>query len=107
MPNAIEVSNVTMKFNMSKDKVDSIKEYFIKLCKRQLRFEEFTALQNVSVNIEKGEMCIRDRIYIENYSFLLDLKLMILTLRVVMMPDKTEGIQQGERMAQTKKTTEE
>ena len=53
MPNAIEVSNVTMKFNMSKDKVDSIKEYFIKLCKRQLRFEEFTALQNVSVNIEK------------------------------------------------------
>ena len=44
-----------------------------------------------------------DLIYIENYSFLLDLKLMILTLRVVMMPDKTEGIQQGERMAQTKK----
>ena len=56
MPNAIEVSNVTMKFNMSKDKVDSIKEYFIKLCKRQLRFEEFTALQNVSVNIEKGDV---------------------------------------------------
>ena len=56
MPNAIEVNNVTMKFNMSKDKVDSIKEYFIKLCKRQLHFEEFTALKDVSVTIEKGDV---------------------------------------------------
>lgn len=56
MPNAIEVNNVTMKFNMSKEKVDSIKEYVIKLAKRQLRFEEFLALKNVSVNIEKGDV---------------------------------------------------
>ena len=58
-------------------------------------------------NTTAYDKLLMDLIYIENYSFLLDLKLMILTLRVVMMPDKTEGIKQGERMAQTKKTTEE
>ena len=58
-------------------------------------------------NTTAYDKLLMDLIYIENYSFLLDLKLMILTLRVVMMPDKTEGIQKGERMAQAKKTTEE
>lgn len=53
---AVEVKNVSMKFNMSKEKVDSIKEYFIKFMKRELKFEEFTALKDVSFNIEKGEV---------------------------------------------------
>ena len=56
MANAIEVSNVSMRFNMSKEKVDSIKEYMIKLIKRELRFEEFFALKNISINIEKGDV---------------------------------------------------
>lgn len=54
--NVIEVNNVTMKFNMSKESLDSLKEYFIKLVKRQLFFEQFTALSNVSFNIEKGDV---------------------------------------------------
>jgi len=41
---------------MSKDKVDSIKEYMIRLMKRQLFFEEFFALKDVSLNIEKGDV---------------------------------------------------
>ena len=41
MANAVEVRNVTMRFNMSKEKLDSLKEYFIKLMKRQLHFQEF------------------------------------------------------------------
>lgn len=56
MANAIEVNNVSMRFNMSKEKVDSIKEYVIKMAKRQLRFEEFFALRDVSVNIERGDV---------------------------------------------------
>lgn len=56
MANAVEVSDVSMRFNMSKEKVDSIKEYVIKFAKRELRFEEFFALKNVSVNIEKGDV---------------------------------------------------
>ncbi|MCI9272488.1 MAG: ABC transporter ATP-binding protein [Clostridiales bacterium] len=56
MANAVEINQVTMRFNMSKDKVDSIKEYMIRLMKRQLFFEEFLALKDVSVTIEKGDV---------------------------------------------------
>ena len=56
MANAVEVKNVTMEFYMSKAKVDSIKEYFIKLVKRELHFEQFLALKDVSVTIEQGDV---------------------------------------------------
>ena len=56
MANAVEVKNVTMEFNMSKEKVDSIKEYFINLVKRELHFEQFLALKDVSVTIEQGDV---------------------------------------------------
>jgi ABC-2 type transport system ATP-binding protein len=56
LANAVEINQVTMRFNMSKDKVDSIKEYMIRLMKRQLFFEEFLALKDVSVTIEKGDV---------------------------------------------------
>ena len=52
----IEVKNVTMKFNMSKERVDNIKEYFVKLVKHQLFFNEFTALENISFDIGKGDV---------------------------------------------------
>jgi ABC-type polysaccharide/polyol phosphate transport system ATPase subunit len=44
-----------MMFNQSSEKVDSIKEYFVRLVKGQLNFEEFWALKDVSLNIEKGD----------------------------------------------------
>ena len=44
MATVIDVKNVSMRFNMSKERVDSMKEYFIKMVKRQLIFEEFIAL---------------------------------------------------------------
>ncbi|MDD4796467.1 MAG: ABC transporter ATP-binding protein [Eubacteriales bacterium] len=56
MANVIEVKNVTMRFNMSKERVDSIKEYFIKLMKKQLRFEEFLALKDVSMEVPRGDV---------------------------------------------------
>lgn len=52
----IIIDNVTMRFNMPKEKVDSIKEYLIKKLKKQLKFEEFIALNNVSFRIKKGEV---------------------------------------------------
>lgn len=52
----ITVDNVTMKFNMSKEKIDSFKEYFIKLVKRELMYKEFTALTDISFKIKKGEV---------------------------------------------------
>lgn len=44
-----------MHFNMNKDKIDNLKEYCIKLFKRQLFFEDFTALQDISFKIESGD----------------------------------------------------
>ena len=52
---AIEVKNVSMKFNLSQEKLDSLKEYMIKFIKRQIKYNEFWALRNVSFNIEKGD----------------------------------------------------
>lgn len=52
---ALEVKNVSMKFNLSKEKVDSLKEYMIKLIKRQIKYDEFWALQDISFTVNKGE----------------------------------------------------
>ena len=52
---AIEVENVGMKFNMSSEKVDDLKDYVIKLLKRQLNYKEFWALKDISLKIEKGD----------------------------------------------------
>lgn len=51
----IEVKNVSMMFNRSSEKVDSIKEYFVRLLKHQLMFEEFWALKDVTLTVEKGD----------------------------------------------------
>jgi ABC-type polysaccharide/polyol phosphate transport system ATPase subunit len=51
----ITVDNVGMEFNLSQEKVDNLKEYFIKLLKKELRFQSFWALRNVSLEIEKGD----------------------------------------------------
>lgn len=53
---AVRVKGVSMHFNMSSEKLDSLKEYFIKLAKRELFFEEFIALDNITVDIEKGDV---------------------------------------------------
>lgn len=56
MENIIELKDVSMRFNMSKERVDSIKEYIIRLAKHQLQFEEFFALKNINLDIKKGEV---------------------------------------------------
>lgn len=52
---AIVVENMSMMFNLNKEKVDNLKEYFIKLVTRKLHFTEFWALKDISFTIEKGE----------------------------------------------------
>jgi ABC-2 type transport system ATP-binding protein len=56
LDNIIEVNDISMCFNMNKEKVNSLKEYTVKLLKRQLNFEEFWALKNVSFEVKKGEI---------------------------------------------------
>lgn len=52
----VQVENVSMHFNMSGEKLDSLKEYFIKLLKRQLFFKKYVAIDNISFNIKKGDV---------------------------------------------------
>ncbi len=52
----VSLDNVSMHFNMSGEKLDSLKEYFIKLLKRQLFFKKYVALENISFKICKGDV---------------------------------------------------
>lgn len=52
----IEVKDVSMKFNMSKERVDNIKEYFVKLLKHQLFYNEFIALHDITFNVNQGDV---------------------------------------------------
>lgn len=52
---ALSLSDIGMRFNLSTEKVDSVKEYFIKLMKHELKFDEFWALRNISFDVKKGE----------------------------------------------------
>lgn len=53
---AIKVDNVSMLFNMPKERVDNLKEFFIKMLRKQLKFDKFYALSGVSLEIKKGEV---------------------------------------------------
>lgn len=51
----IQVQDVSMRFNLAQEKTETLKEYAVKLLKRQLFFNEFYALRNISFSVETGE----------------------------------------------------
>lgn len=51
----IDVDHVSIRFNLSNQKVDNLKEYFVKLLKKQLMFQEFFAVKDVSFKVHAGE----------------------------------------------------
>ena len=52
---AIKLENITMEFKLHREKLDSVKEYFIKLVKRDIAKDSFKALDNVSFLVSKGD----------------------------------------------------
>lgn len=52
----IQVRNVSMHFNLMTERVDSIKEYVLKLIKGKLLYNDFIALHDVSFDIYKGDI---------------------------------------------------
>jgi len=53
---AVEVNNVSVRFNLASEKIESLKEYFIHFMSgRKRKTDEFYALKNVSFRIEKGD----------------------------------------------------
>ena len=54
--NAVELRDIEMHFNMSTERLQSLKEYFLKFMKRHLHFEDFVAVDKVSFDIKKGDV---------------------------------------------------
>lgn len=52
----IDVKQVSMHFNLMIERVDSIKEYLLKLFKGELFYNDFVALNKVSFSVQKGEI---------------------------------------------------
>lgn len=51
----VDVDHVTIRFNLSSEKVDNLKEYLVKMMKRELMFQEFLAVRDVSFQVRQGE----------------------------------------------------
>lgn len=52
----INVDHVSMVFNIANQKLNSLKEYFVAIMKRELMFKEFRALNDITFEIEKGDV---------------------------------------------------
>ena len=53
---AVDVQDVCMHFNMAADNINSVREYITKLTKKKLFFEDFVAVDHVSLQVKKGEV---------------------------------------------------
>ena len=53
---AISIKNVSMMFNLNRDKIMGLKEYAVKALKRQLYYDEFWTLKDISFDVHKGEV---------------------------------------------------
>ncbi len=52
----VSINHVSMVFNMASQKLNSLKEYFLALAHRELMFKEFYALDDVSFQVNRGDV---------------------------------------------------
>lgn len=52
----IQVKNVSMRFQMANDRVNSLKEYVVSAMEHRLAYKKFEVLKNVSFDVKKGEV---------------------------------------------------
>lgn len=51
----VVINHVSMMFNIASEQLNSLKEYFIKLVRRELHFKKFMALEDIDFVVERGE----------------------------------------------------
>lgn len=56
MENMIEVRDVSMRFRMANDRINSLKEFAVQSLKGKLKYNEFEALKHVSFDVRRGEV---------------------------------------------------
>lgn len=56
METMIEVNDVSMRFRMANDRINSIKEFAIAKLRGKLQYSEFEALKHVSFDVKKGQV---------------------------------------------------
>ena len=56
MKYVIEVKKMSMSFNVLNEKVTSLKEFFIKFLKGNIKYRKFNALNDINFSIQKGEV---------------------------------------------------
>ncbi len=49
------VENIGMKFNMSEERVDDLREYIIRMLRHDIKKNEFWALKDISFTLCKGD----------------------------------------------------
>lgn len=52
---SVDVNDVSVMFNLSKNREEGVKEYFVNFIKGKLRYDEFWALRNISFQVKKGD----------------------------------------------------
>ncbi|WP_286316531.1 ABC transporter ATP-binding protein [Romboutsia ilealis] len=52
----IDIKNVSMHFKKGTEKVNSLKQFVIKKIKKEIKYNTFTALDNVNLQINKGDV---------------------------------------------------
>lgn len=56
MDKMIEVRDVSMRFRMANDRINSLKEYIVQRLRGTLKYREFEALNHVSFEVRRGEV---------------------------------------------------
>lgn len=51
----IRVEHVSMRFNLATEQYNGFKEYVIRSLKKQISYNEFWALKDISFNVERGD----------------------------------------------------
>lgn len=52
---AVKIDNVSMTYRITQEKIDSLKEYFVKSLKREIKYKEFHAIKSLNLEIKQGE----------------------------------------------------
>lgn len=52
----VEIENVSLKFNVDRNRANTLKEFVVRFFKRDLKYEEFWALKGISFSVNKGDV---------------------------------------------------